>query len=137
MVSLLVIWGLLAWGNFALINWVNSTYQERMASNYLVNAYEGRVLLNQDEYTDFKKSLLDDDVEIKQLDVYGSADVLVIYNIRSPQEHIIPFVGEPKSQGWHYERSRAMDYVGCAFLIVGSLVAGIFLSIGIEYEANI
>lgn len=131
-IGTLAIWGLLAWGNIAIINWSNDTYQERMATNYLVNKYEGRLLLNQTEYTEFKKSLLSDEIKINNLDIYGSADVLIIYDISSPESNTIPFVGEPQSQGWYYERGRGMDYGAYAFVITISLAVGAFLNLSLS-----
>jgi len=135
-IGTLAIWGLLIWGNTALISWINTSYHERMASNYLVNTYEGRLLLNQTEYTEFKKSLLSKEVIINGLDVYSSDEVLVIYNLKSPESHTIPFIDNPQSQEWHYERGRGGDYGATVIVILFSIVVGTSVTMAIYQTIN-
>lgn len=125
-ISLITIWGLLIWGNVSLIEFGNSLYDTNMHGNYLVNSYKGRMLLDQDEYTDFKKLLLNNDIKIDQLDVYSSTENLVIYDITAPEYITIPHVGEPESRVWRYSRSRASEYAFLTGVALVSLIVGVF-----------
>ena len=69
-VMLLMIWGLLVWGNVALIDWGYGFHQERMENNYRINNYDGKLLLTQGEYLQFKQDVLNSEVIIHSLDVY-------------------------------------------------------------------
>lgn len=129
LVGLVVIWGMLVWGNVALVRLTTATYEEQMEENYLVNRYSGKVLLERDEYTDLKRYLLNPEVKINKLDVYASDGALVIYNISSPEYCKSEILGEPNSQEWRYERGRGMDYVGYGVVMLFSVAVGMFASL--------
>lgn len=126
--GILTIWGLLIWGNITLTVWANNDYQERMSTNYLVNSYEGKLLLTQTEYGEFKRQLVSPEITIHNLDVYGSPDVLISYHITSPDYKEIPFVGSPQSQHWKYDQDRVWDYFTLGLVGLLSLGVGAFLS---------
>ncbi len=119
-----ILWGLLVWGNVILINGTNNNYQERMGTNYLVNSYDGRLLLSQDEYRQFKQDLLDPEVIIHSLDAYSSDDTLVIYHISAPESHNIYGLEKFQSQTWRYEQERGQDYFGFGMIILLSVAGG-------------
>lgn len=125
----IAIWGLLVWGNLSLINWSNTEHNTRMANNYKINNYEGKLLLSQDEYSGLKQYLLDPEIVIHNFDVYGSPDVLVIYDFSSPDSKPMPFVAEPQSQHWKHPTDRFGDYLAFAIVGIISLAIGIFLSL--------
>ncbi len=134
-IGVVIIWGLLSWGNLSLALWTNNDYQERMDNNYLINSYEGKLLLSQEEYKIFKQYLVSPDVTIHNLDTYSSDDILISYWITAPDNYKPPFIESPTRQHSRYDVGQGSDYFLRGIVIFFSIIIGVWLT-GLLYHNN-
>ena len=89
--------------------------------------YEGKVLLTNEQYDNFKGIVAQGDVEIRDLEVYSSDKHLVIFTVHTPA-YIDNFYGERISTDYtfiHTEAHKNFSLVGvlCGFAGLGLLIS--------------